>query len=195
MADIELPNVEELHEMKEQSFSRRVALLTAFFAVLLAITSLGGSNAGKDMMLAQQQASNQWAYYQAKAIREHLYKSQGAILEAQMVDRGDTMDPAAKAHYAGLSERFKGESERYSVEKKEIETEAKALEAERDLNQRKDPYFDYAEALLQISIVLASIAILAGSRPVFYCAVVMAAGGAFLSLNGFLLLFSLPYLG
>jgi len=195
MADIELPNVEELHELKEQHFSRGVALVTAFFAVLLAITSLGGSNAGKDMMLAQQKSSDQWAFYQAKAIREHLYKSQKAILDAQVIDRGDSMKPAARTHYTELSQKLKNESDRYSTEKKEIEKEAKALENERDLNQRKDPYFDYAEALLQISIVLSSISILAASRPVFYFSLAMATGGAFLSFNGFFLLFSLPFLG
>ena len=55
MAEIELPNPEELRELKEKHFSRRVALMTAVYAVLLAITSLGGNNATKDMMLAQQQ--------------------------------------------------------------------------------------------------------------------------------------------
>ena len=44
----------------------------ALYAVMLAITSLGGNNAEKEMMLAQQQASNEWAFYQAKASRELL---------------------------------------------------------------------------------------------------------------------------
>jgi hypothetical protein len=53
MADIELPNPEELGEIKTQNFTRRVALTTAIFAVILAICSLGGSNAMKEMILAQ----------------------------------------------------------------------------------------------------------------------------------------------
>jgi hypothetical protein len=77
MAEIELPNPEELEELNHKSFTRRVALTTAIFAFLLAITSLGGNNAMKEMLLAGQQASDQWAYYQAKVIREHLYKRTG----------------------------------------------------------------------------------------------------------------------
>ena len=57
MADIELPNPEEIAELKAKTFTRRVALTTAIYAVILAISSLGGSNSTKDMMLAQQKAA------------------------------------------------------------------------------------------------------------------------------------------
>ena len=70
MSEVELPNPEELEEHKKDTFSKRVALCTAFFAVILAITSLGGSNTAKEMMLSQQQSSNQWAFYQSKVMRE-----------------------------------------------------------------------------------------------------------------------------
>ena len=59
MPEVELPNPEELEERRDKTFSRRVALTTAVFAVILAIASLGGSNAMKEMLLAQQEASNQ----------------------------------------------------------------------------------------------------------------------------------------
>src|SRR3970040_303764 len=70
MAEVELPKPDELHEHAANSFSRRVALVTAVFAVVLAIAALGGNHAMKEMLLAQQQSSDQWAFYQAKVIRE-----------------------------------------------------------------------------------------------------------------------------
>jgi len=91
MAEVELPNAEELEEVKGKTFTKRVALTTAIFAVILAITSLGGNNGMKEMLLAQQQASDQWAYYQAKVIREHFYRSQKLRLEAELLERGNTM--------------------------------------------------------------------------------------------------------
>lgn len=45
MAEAELPNLEELHERAADQFGRRVALVTAVFAVLLAVASLGGNHA------------------------------------------------------------------------------------------------------------------------------------------------------
>ena len=76
---------EIMEEIKGKKFTKRVALTTAIFAVLLAITSLGGNNAMKEMLLAQQQASDQWAFYQAKVVREHLYRIQKLHLRVDLL--------------------------------------------------------------------------------------------------------------
>jgi hypothetical protein len=60
---------------------------------------------------------------------------------------------------------------------------------------RRDPYFDYGEALLQIAIVLASVAIISGGTPVLAASVLAGGLGALLTLNGFLLLVEVPFLG
>jgi hypothetical protein len=193
MAEIELPNPTEFDEIKAKTFTKRVALTTAIFAVLLAITSLGGNNATKEMMLSQQQASDQWAFYQAKALREHLYKTNGLRIEVDLLERGAGMKPEAKKRYEAMLKDMRAEATRYGEEKKEIEKEAKQLEAERNKSLSKNPYFDYAEVLLQISIVMASISILAGSRQVFYFAIVSASLGTILMLDGYLLIFKLPF--
>ncbi len=57
MPELELPNPEELEGIKNTAFTRRVAITTAVYAVMLAIAALGGNNAMKEMLLAQQQAS------------------------------------------------------------------------------------------------------------------------------------------
>ena len=193
MAEVELPNCEELEELKGKNFTKRVALTTAVYAVLLAITSLGGNNAMKEMLLAQQQSSDQWAFYQAKVIREHLYRSQKLRLEVDLFEAGNRIRPETKEKLEKLAQKMGEEEARYNAEKKEIEKEAKKLEQERDVNKAKDPYFDYAEVLLQISIVMASVSILSSSRPVFIFSLVSASLGALLSLNGFFLLVHIPF--
>lgn len=195
MADIELPNPEELEEQKKDTFSKRVALCTALFAVVLAISSLGGNNAAKDMMLAQQQSSNLWSYYQSKVMREHLYRVEKQKAEALLVERGSAMNTQARELYEKNRQLYAGEEKRYAAEKVEIEQNAKKLEHHRDIGITKDPYFDYAEALLQIAIVMASISILSGSRPVFDISIVCAILGTLLCLNGFLLVVRIPLLG
>jgi hypothetical protein len=194
MAEIELPDPKELEEKKGKGFTRGVALTTAIFAVLLAITSLGGNNAMKEMLLAQQQASDQWAFYQAKVIREHLYRSLKMRLELDLLEKGGAFKPEVKERLEALLQKLGEEEARYQTEKKDIEKEAKKLEHERDVNRSKDPYFDYAEVLLQIAIVMCGIAILSNSYPIFYFAVVAAGLGTTLSINGFLLLVRLPFL-
>jgi hypothetical protein len=193
MAEVELPNAEELEELRAKKFTKRVALVTAVFAVILAITSLGGNNAMKEMLLSQQQASDQWAFYQAKAIREHLYRSQKLRLEIDLIEQGRVMKSEVKERLEGMLKKLIDEETRYNAEKQEIEKEAKKLEHERDVNRSKDPYFDYGEVLLQIAIVMASISILSGSRPVFYFALAGAILGTLLSINGFFLVFQISF--
>jgi Domain of unknown function (DUF4337) len=194
MAEVELPNPKEIREHAEDPFGRRVALVTALYAVMLAIAALGGNHAMKEMLLAQQKSSDQWAYYQAKVIREHQYRGQKLRLDADLIERGDAMKPAAREKIEELSKKFGEEEKRYNTEKKEIEAEAKKLEHERDLYQTKDPYFLYAEALLQIAIVMASVSILSRAMPIFLFSLVLAVAGALLTLNGFVLLVRIPLL-
>ena len=193
MSEIEIPNHEELEEFKGKRFSRRVALVTAFYAVLLAVTSLGGNNAAKDMMLSQQQSSDQWSFYQSKVMREHIYQLEEKRTRALLTERGSAMSREARSEYEALASLSKSQADRYALEKKEIEKKSLELEKVRDTNKSKDPYFDFAEALLQIAVVMASIAILADSLPVFCISVMSAAMGALLMVNGFLLIFTLPF--
>jgi hypothetical protein len=146
----------------------------------------------KEMLLAQQQASDQWAYYQAKVIREHQYRGLRLRLEGDLLERGAALRPEARAGLGALLERFAAEEKRYAAEKKEIEREARRLEHERDVNRARDPYFDSAEVLLQIAIVLASVSILSRSRLTFWASLGLAVAGALLALDGFTLAVRLP---
>jgi hypothetical protein len=53
VAEIELPDPDELEERRDKTFSRRVALLTAIYAIVLAFASLGGANALERIALNQ----------------------------------------------------------------------------------------------------------------------------------------------
>ena len=85
--EVELPNPEEVEEQRSKHFTRRTALVTAVYAVFLAIVSLGGNNASKELSLSQQQASDQWAFYQSKAMREHLYHLEALRQDADLAQR------------------------------------------------------------------------------------------------------------
>ena len=174
-------------------FTRRVALTTAIYAVVLAIASLGGSNAMKETLLAQQQASDQWAYYQAKVIREHQYRMGALLLELDLLERATSMKPEVRGRFEEVRNRFAAEEKRYNTEKTDVEKDARRLEHERDIGKAKDPNFDFAEVLLQIAIVAASVSILSRSRALFAVSALFATAGALLCLNGYLLVITLPF--
>ena len=193
MPDVELPNPDELEERRDKAFSRRVALVTAVYAVALAIASVGGNNAMEDILLAQQEATNQWAYYQAKVVREHLNRGNKLLVETQLADPSP-LKGAERTKFEALAKKYADEEKRMNADKKDIEKDARKFEKERDVNKDKDTYFDFAEVFLQIGIVLSSVAILAASRPMFWFSVVLATVGALATVNGFLLLVRIPFL-
>jgi hypothetical protein len=192
MPEVELPNPDDLEEVRSKAFTRRVAFTTAVYAVILAISALGGNNATKEMLLAQQQASNQRAYYQAKAIREHQYRTARMRLDLELAERGPDMVPEARQKYATLLAEYTAEERRYNAEKKDIEKDARQFEHERDVSRNRDPYFDFAEVLLQIAIVMSSVSILASSRSLYLLSLVLAICGILLSLNGYTLVVRVP---
>jgi hypothetical protein len=193
LAEVELPDPEELEERRDKKYSRRVALTTAIYAVILAIASLGGNNAMKEMLLAQQEATNQWAYYQAKVVREHLNRANKLLLETQLADPSP-LKGAEREKFEALAKRYGDEEKRMNSDKKDIEKDAKKFERERDVNRDRDPYFDYAEVFLQIAIVCSSVAILSGSRAMFWFSTTLALLGTLFTVNGFTLLVRLPFL-
>jgi hypothetical protein len=185
--------VEQGSGVQDKRFERRVALVTAIIAVAMAIAALGGSNSTKEMLLAQQQASDQWAFYQAKVIRENLYRTQAEQMRATLLVHGKSLSPEATKILDETQAKFEAEAARYAQEKKEVEAEAKTLEARRDVAGARDQNFDYAGVLFQVAIVLGSVAILSESRNVLVACLLFGAAPTFFAANGFLLFWKLPF--
>ena len=183
--EVEVPDPHEVKEKAENPFARRVALFVAIYAVILAIAAAGGHNASKEMLMEQLQATDLWGQYQAKSIRESNSLNEYEKLEIEMLN--ENAAPDAKAKNEARKTRLKAKLDQYQKDKEEISREARKHEAARDESLRRDPYFDYAEVVLQISIVLASVAMLSGKRWAFAASLVLAVVGAMLALNGYFL--------
>ena len=185
-------------EKTEDRFKQRAAVAIAIFAALLAVTGLGGQNATKDALNSNMQASNYWNFFQAKNMRQTAY-----ALAADEFDLGWLNDPAmppeAKAALKAKAEAYRKTVARYESEpetgegKKELVARAKENEAKRDHALKQDPYFDYAEALLQIAIVLISVSIVADVVWLSFFGGAIGILGTLLMINGFTLLVELPF--
>jgi hypothetical protein len=179
-------------------FRSRAALAIAVMAMLLAITSLGGGNVAEDIVANNIQAGNLWAFYQAKTARQTSYKLAADELETEIQLRQGSLTPELRQSLEGKIQQYKETVARYESEpdkgegKKELSARAKIFEAERDRALKQDTSFDFSEALFQIAIVLASVAILSFSPMILKLAVVLGAAAALLMLNGFFSFFTLP---
>ena len=186
----------------EDRFNRGAALLIATMAAVLAVGGLGGGNATDDMIVSNIRASDTWAFYQAKTVRQTAYEIEVAELETR---RAGATGAARAAIEARLAD-YRATVARYDDEpdpdapadplrgegKKQLMAQAQAFEAARDVAAAKDDNFDLAEVALQLALVLGSVAILATNRAILTASAVLGALGSVLTLNGFLLLFPLP---
>jgi hypothetical protein len=189
----------------EETFRNRAALLIAIFAMLLAVGSLGGGNVAEDMIHANIKASDTWAFYQAKNVRQTAYRL--AVDEMKLQVASPALSPEARTALQGNIQKYEQTIARYDDEpdpaapgdtlrgegKKQLSARARSYEALRERAGEQDSNFDYSEVAFQLALVLGSVAILSHSRAILYLAVGLGAVGTMLMINGFLLFFHLPF--
>jgi hypothetical protein len=145
-----LDEVQEHSHDAKSGFDKRVAVTMAVIAAALAIVSVLGHIESTEELLAQQQASDQWAFYQAKSIRR--YQSEVAR---------DILGGLGKSEAA---QKYADNIERYQKESDEIQGKAKEFQLESDHAGRKALRLHFGEVFLEIAIVFASLAILTTRR-------------------------------
>ncbi len=179
-------------------FRRLAAIYVGVVAMLLAIAALGGAESTKEMLNANIQASDTFAFYQAKNIRQTLYQTSTAQLEL-LAAGAAALSESDKAKTAELVKRYRDTVARYESEpatgegKKELMAKAKEWEHKRDHAAAQLPNFEYGEAAFQIAIVLGSVAIVAASPALLGLSGVLAVCGVLLTLNGYLLVVPLGH--
>src|ERR1700681_5098441 len=156
-----------------------VSLTISILAVLVAAVTLLGHRAHTEELLLQSQATDQWAFYQAKNIRLHEMQA--------MVDLLGTITPVDKEKNATLREKYVKEVERYNGDKENISEKAKELEKERDAVSRRADRFDGGEALLEIGLVICSITLLTKRKGFWLGGVLIGAFGIALAVSVFFL--------
>ena len=193
--------IAEAKEAADESFKNRAALIIAFMAMLLAITSLGSGNAAEDMANNNIQASDTWAFYQAKTVRQTTFRVAADALEAEL-RANPNMPPEAREFMQKKLEEYRATAARYEDEpdkdepgnilkgegRKQLSARARDFETKREEAAKQDPNFDFSEALFQIAIVLASVAILATSRLILRVSLVAGLAATLLMINGYFLI-------
>jgi hypothetical protein len=174
MADeIEVPT-EHLHEkLKEEAEEAGgvrwigwAALSSALIAVAAALASLLAGHAANEAMLEQLQATDQWAFYQAKGIKSSVLESKLELLAAL----GKPTNGDERAKVAG-----------YEEERRKIEETGKELERESKRHMQRHNVLARSVTVFQIAIALAAIAVLVRRRSVWFLSMALGLiGTAFL---------------
>jgi hypothetical protein len=141
--------------------NKGIALLISVLALVLAFSETLGKSAQTEALNANIEASNLWAFFQAKTIRQTTVRTIAESLEAEL---GGKAGDLAKSRI----QKWKETAERYQSEpgtgegRKELAERAKKAEGRRDLKLAAYHHFELASAAVQIAIVLASASIITG---------------------------------
>jgi len=174
--------IQELHEQAEEAAHHPtlapVTITMAVLAVLVAAVSLMGHRAHTEEMLLQTQATDQWAYYQAKDIRRHTYEL--------FLDETSVFATQNSADAAKVKDKYAKEVQRYLGQEKDIEAEAHKAEDEVKVQRRRADRFDLGEVMLEAALVICSITLLTRKRIYWVLGLIGGAAGIAVAAAGLL---------
>jgi|SRR5271169_725791 hypothetical protein len=148
-----------------EGFNRKIAMVIAILALFLSFSETLGKGAQTEATTKNIEASDLWAFFQAKSIRTTVVTT---AAEQMAVTVAGATDQAAKDAMQKQIDAWKKTAVRYDSEpstnegRKELAERAKAAEEERDLSMAKYHHYELSSAAFQIGIVLASAAVITG---------------------------------
>src|SRR5215831_12127942 len=162
--------------------NKKIALVIAIIALFLAFSETLGKSAQTAALSFNVEASNLWAFYQAKTIRQTALQAATELLKIERLKAdGQASGDAVKAALAERIDNWTKTAARYESEPKQREAHrevnqdppygegrrelsalALASEAKRDTAMARYHHYEIASAAFQIGIVLASAAVITG---------------------------------
>jgi hypothetical protein len=174
MAEVEIHTG---HEHPGDEFGRRVGVAVGVIGIVLAVVTIGSHRAHTAAVITRTEANDQWSFYQAKKLREHLVEVSAELAGAL------TADPA---RVQGLVEQLRSERTRCAHDAEGIEADAKAKESATEREEHRALRLDMGEGFLELGLVLSSLYFLSRRRFFPLIGGVAASVGAALGIAGLL---------
>ena len=133
-----------------------------------------------DAIIKTNEASNQWAYYQAKSIKGQMAEIHGDLL-------GRLPESTQKDGQAANADMLRAEAKRYDSEKAGIKANAEKLQQDAARQSSVNDRCDQGSLLLQVALVICSVAILAGSRKFWWVGMAIGSAGVVVGLSAFMI--------
>jgi len=181
-------SMEQADQAKEASSeNKKIALLIAVIALCLSLSETLGKGAQTESIAKNVEASNLWAFFQAKSIRRTVVQT---AAEQGKLNLSTASDDATKAAMQKQIEDWQKTAARYRSEPEtgegteQLSERAKHAEEERNLATQKYHHFELASAAFQIAIVLASATIITGIVVLAWISGALTLGGIVITALG-----------
>ena len=145
--------------------NKKIAMFISILAVVLAFSETLGKSAQTLALTLNIEASNHWAFFQAKTIRMTTLRTASEALELELPK---ATRPEVKEAIEKRIADWKKSVARYDAEpetgegRKELAARAKVAEDKRDRSLAAYHHYEVASAAIQIAIVLASAEVITG---------------------------------
>ncbi|MCJ2014007.1 DUF4337 domain-containing protein [Methylobacterium sp. J-076] len=173
--------------------NKRVALLISVLALFLAFSETMGKASQTEALGSNVEASNLWAFFQARTIRMTVIKTADDAVALLPPGTSPEAIKAKRDEWAKTIARY--DSEPGTGEgRKELSARAKVAEERRDLSLLRYHHYELASAAFQIGIVLASAEVITGIAALVFAGGALGIAGAALLGFGYLAPHTLPFL-
>src|SRR5712672_922090 len=161
--------------------NKGIALLISVLALVLAFSETLGKSAQTAGLAYNIEASNLWAFFQAKTIRQTVLRTAAEELEASGASEGQKKQIAK---WKDTAQRYQSEPET-NEGRDQLAARAKEAEKKRDRSMAAYHHYEVASAAVQIAIVLASASIITSMPLLVWLAGALGALGVAFCVIGF----------
>ena len=168
------------HGHGEHGGNKGVALLISILALVLAFAETLGKSAQTAGLAYNIEASNLWAFFQAKTIRQTILRT---AAEEMQVNANETAK-AQIGKWRETAQRYQSEPET-GEGRDQLAARAKEAEKKRDRSMAAYHHYELASAAVQIAIVLASASIIAEMIALAWVGAALGAVGVVFCVIGF----------
>src|SRR5712672_3444165 len=161
--------------------NKGIALLISVLALVLAISETLGKSAQTAGLAYNIEASNLWAFFQAKTIRQTVLRTAAEEVE---VSNPSESSKKQTAKWRETAQRYQNEPET-GEGRDQLAARAKDAEKKRDRSMAAYHHYELASAAVQIAIVLASASIITSMVALVWVAAALGVVGVAFCVIGF----------
>ena len=167
IVDLKADRAATKEKEKREAWTKYVSLTIVVFAVIASVASQWGGKYSSMTQMSQAQASDQWNFYQAQSIKQHMFELSRKQLPKNATD-AETIE-AQKVFDAKIAD--------YEARKLKIKEDAGRLESRRDIASQIGGKLGLAISCLSVGIATASLCMLTKKKPLWFCSMAFAAVG------------------
>src|SRR5450631_3387915 len=173
-----MTEIEVTPEHAANPATRRVGILVGVVGIFLSVVTIASHRAHTQAVILKTESNDQWAFYQAKKIREYSSEVTLTLLHTLGSDPAKTAPPEEKLEAART---------KYAADAEKIQEGARTKEEESSVEEHRALRYDIGEGLLELGLVLCSLYFLARKSlfPVF--GVLASVAGTVIAVWGYLL--------